>query len=300
MSRVCRIALLVISLCVTFLCGCGVPLTRPDHLPATTCERVDNVRLIAASKLVFFGELHGTAESPTLIGEVACKAAHERPVVVALEWPVDLQSAVTKFLESKGEKQAADELLRHRFWRTEMLDGKSSASMLRLVDRLRFLRSQGSSIDIILFDDPVESTSQSTGRENRLADRLLNVFRARSIETQILVLTGNLHSRVTRGLPWNSDFEPAAYLLRNLKPLTFELGHTGGAAWNCGRDQCSSRNFKANLSENLKLRTPSLILGAEISDGHHGFFLLGQSPRHRPQFSRLPQTSVATLDWVIP
>jgi hypothetical protein len=269
------VALSAMLLAVLTVCGCGLSIARIERPASSICQHVSNVRALAEVRLVFFGELHGTEESPAMIGEIACIVSRERPVVVALEWPNNLQAAVTKFLASTGGSLAVEELLRDPFWRTDMLDGKSSASMLRLIDRVRFLRSQGARIDISVFDDPVEALTQSTGRERRLADRLLNLVHVVSADTQILVLTGNLHSRVTHGVPWNRHFEPTAYLLRNLNPLAFELGHSGGTAWNCGRETCSARRFTRNLTEEFEIGTPSVILSAEVSNGHHGFFAVG-------------------------
>lgn len=44
------------------------------------------------------GELHGTAEAPHAVGEIACAAAERGPVVVALELEDTLQPTLDAFM----------------------------------------------------------------------------------------------------------------------------------------------------------------------------------------------------------
>ncbi len=279
-----------ILLALPLFCGCSLFEVRTSRVLTTSCEPVANIRAIAKSKLVFFGELHGTNEGPTLVGEVACEASRDRSVIVALEWPISLQLRVARYLQGNGEPLTVADLLEHPFWRTKVQDGRSSESMLRLLDRLRALRSNGAHIAVSLFDDSLESNLKLAERDCRFAERLLELYRSAANDTQILVLTGNLHSRVTRGVPWNGNFESAAYLLRALNPLALDMGHLGGAAWSCGRDlECSAHKFKANLDDGFTTSKPSLVVNRDIVNGHHGFFVVGSISASPPALPPVPQ-----------
>ena len=49
-------------------------------------------------QVIMIGELHGTAEAPHAVGEIACAAAERGPVVVALELEDTLQPTLDAFM----------------------------------------------------------------------------------------------------------------------------------------------------------------------------------------------------------
>ncbi|MGV6492816.1 hypothetical protein ACTUVK_003020 [Stenotrophomonas rhizophila] len=92
--------------------------------------------------LVLVGELHGTVETPALVGELACAAAADAtPVTVALEMDPTEQARIDAYLASAGTAADRSALLAGRFWTRTMQDGRSSVAMAALIERLRSLRS---------------------------------------------------------------------------------------------------------------------------------------------------------------
>lgn len=71
-----------------------------------------------------FGEVHGTVQTPALIGDVACQISQARPVVLVLELPVQIQNDVNDWMGSDGGLSARAALTVSRFWtqRSRMAD----------------------------------------------------------------------------------------------------------------------------------------------------------------------------------
>ncbi len=254
------------------------------------CEKIEGLEALKSKRFVVFGELHGTAESPKFVGEVVCANSKYDRTVLALEWPIDLSPAVRAYLASKDEASAYQSLLANSYWRTRMPDGKSSEAMLSLVRRIHFLRSRNHDIEVVLFDEPTENEGRSSSleREQRMADRLKTVLDDKSRNARIYVLTGNLHSRLTKGVAWNKEFESLAYRLRDEKPLSFNLAHSGGTAWICSRrDACHEQTFRATPTDGMEISRPTLQIVDGGVDGHSGVYFVGTISASSPV--RLPQ-----------
>ncbi|MEE2849815.1 MAG: hypothetical protein VX561_08100, partial [Pseudomonadota bacterium] len=54
-------------------------------------------------RVIMIGELHGTEEAPRAVGEIACAAAEQGPVVVALELEDTLQPTLGAFISQPDE-----------------------------------------------------------------------------------------------------------------------------------------------------------------------------------------------------
>ncbi|WP_313495429.1 hypothetical protein [Stenotrophomonas sp.] len=109
---------------------------------------------IPAASLLLVGEVHGTNETPALIGDLACASATSgSPVVVALEIPIEEQTSLDNFLASKGSDADQAALLATQFWARQPQDGRSSVAMLKLLHRLRTLRTEGAAISVLAVDD---------------------------------------------------------------------------------------------------------------------------------------------------
>src|SRR5690606_1620762 len=102
---------------------------------------------IEAGSVWWFGEMHGTEESPAFIGDFACMAAQAgHRVQVGLEiWTAE-QGAIELFLDT-GERER---LLAGPFWAQH--DGRSTTAMVEPLDRLRWLRRAGAKIDVVAYD----------------------------------------------------------------------------------------------------------------------------------------------------
>lgn len=174
--------------------------------------------------MLWFGEMHGTNESPRFVGDVACHAAHVAPVQLGLEIPIDEQGAIDRYLAGPGGPADRSALLAGSFWRQH--DGRSSTAMAALIERVRALRAAGAKISIVAFD------AGGADRDASMADL---VARVRDPHAIWVALSGNIHSRRTRGLPWNAAFVPTvAHLVeRGLAVTNFDVAATGGTFWAC-------------------------------------------------------------------
>lgn len=87
-------------------------------------------------------------------------------------------------------------------------------------------------LEVLYLDDP----SHPAGRDRAMAERLLRA-RERAPGRLFVVLTGNLHNRLTRGTSWDEEYEPMGLHLARALPeealVSLELTHAGGGAWVC-------------------------------------------------------------------
>lgn len=155
---------------------------------------------VEKAQLVVLGEVHGTNEIPGLL--LQCVEEIGRPLSVGLELP---PSAI-----------ADDDA---RFWRGT--DGRASEEMMALVCSLHEMPH----VHIFGFDDD----TQKGFREQRMADSI----HSHLSEHQTWVLTGNLHARRTRGVPWDPNFVPMVcrLLQKEVNLLSFDVRSHGGTAW---------------------------------------------------------------------
>jgi hypothetical protein len=104
--------------------------------------------------------------------------------------------------------------------------------MLELIDGLRTLRQEALAVSVILFDAP--STGGGQQRERSMARNLADAAGG-SPKSVLMVLTGNHHSRITVGAPWDAGYEPMGYLLgREISTanlIALNVAHGGGSAW---------------------------------------------------------------------
>ena len=110
-----------------------------------------------------------------------------------------------------------------------------------------------------------------------MAEALAGIINATTSDL-VVVLTGNIHSRVSRGTPWDQNYEPMTYLLsRKLDKdlLAINVSHAGGTAWICTGTTPSTCGVKPvkGVSEETH---PAIELGADpITSGHHGRYHVG-------------------------
>ena len=215
-----------ICIAALYLAAVAAPAQGLDCSPPAGSELV-----LRSGVVLLLGEVHGTREAPASIEALACEALRRGlTVTVALELPVDETTAIHAYLRRSGLPSDRARLLDGAFWRRN--DGRSSLAMLRLLDSLRQHVAAGRGVQVILIEDP----SSSEQREQGMAAQVKAALLQRPNDVH-LVLTGNLHSRVSKGVPWDEAFEPMGYLLKRDLPsadiVALELVYTGGSAWNC-------------------------------------------------------------------
>jgi hypothetical protein len=120
------------------------------------------------------------------------------------------------------------------FWRPERLDGRSSIAMLHLIERVRALRASGYKGRIVAYDSKPGTHAQES---DRVMAQNLAAAAGREPGNLLVVLSGNLHNRLTRGVSWNQEYEPMGYLLTqsssSSRVISLDMSHEGGEAWGC-------------------------------------------------------------------
>jgi hypothetical protein len=142
--------------------------------------------------------------------------------------------------------------------------------MVALVERVRALRAAGAKIDIVLYDDPIEN------RDEAMAARVIALRDAKAI---FVALSGNVHSRRTKGTPWDPSLVPtvARLLAANLPVTTFDVSAAGGTMWACLSTPDHVPDCGEHPNSNGGPGTP-WTLGPPRDDAHDGVYYVG--PTH--------------------
>jgi hypothetical protein len=232
--------------------------------------------LLATTRVLWLGEMHGTVESPAFLANATCLALRAgREVTVALEIPAEEQPRVDTFLASSGLERDLARLLESPFWRSEYQDGRRSQAMLLLLSRMRELGA-GRRLRVLLIDQLAFQTRPAE-RDQAMAEAVAKA----SAETPrgiVIVLTGNVHARVARGSPWDPEYESAAYRLTHLKPQlavkALDVSYQGGSAWVCttaSSSSCQVREVKGNPAAGGE----GVTLYPAVTGAFHGLYAVG-------------------------
>ncbi len=261
---------LVVSGCATGGAG-GAALECP---PVAELEP-----LLAPGKVVLVGEMHGTSESPAFVGDLACHGlAAGRTVVVALEIPWQEGERVERFLDSAGGETDRSALLAGAFWQDRYQDGRRSRAKLALLDRLRALRAAEWPVGALLLDDA--TTTSGVERDRLMAERLTAAAEEHP-RGMVVALTGNLHNRVVRGLPWDAEHESMGYLAtRRLaagRITSLDVSSAGGTAWFCTGSEAASCGVQSLGGSGPADAAAAVELYAQHDDsGYHGVYRVGR------------------------
>lgn len=254
---------------------------------AAACPEVPGLApLLAPGTVLLVGEMHGTEQAPAFVRAVVCMGlAAGLPVTVGLEIDREDDAAFQEFLRSDGSAAARDQLLAVPFWRREFQDGRSSRAMLGLVEGLRAQAADGG-LRLVLVDRPEPGEE----RDRAMAERLSQAIGERPRDL-VVVLTGNIHNRLTRGMPWNEELEPMAYQLRRLRPdarlVSLDMAYPGGSAWVCfGAEPADCKAQPIQGSPAAEGRT-GVELAAEAADGpYSGRYFTGPLTPSEPAVAR--------------
>ncbi len=282
------IALSVAFAYILLLSGCA--LLDSAHLARSndatnnepSCEPIANFDQLNGRKLIVFGELHGTREAPAFVGHIACHFVKTKKVIVALEQPEEALFTIAQAVESDREPdiQAMKSV---EAWASGIPDGRSSLAIWDLVVRISEFSRRTGRLSVAVFDKRSSEPLAGALRERRMAENLAAIVSRADANTVVLALTGNLHSRVERGAPWDPNFESMTYQLKSLNPLSLALSHKGGTAWVCA-PECGVRAMRANEREFEKKK-----VGVYLDPGtqkHDGVFFVGGISASPPMFAR--------------
>jgi len=265
----------------------------PVMAEAPPCRSIAGAeQLLRAGKVLLIGEQHGTAESPAFVRDLACQAVQAGlPLRVGIELPESERARVQAFLASNGDDDSRRALIAGGRWQADYQYGLTSEAMLGLFEGLRALAKQGHDLRIVLFDQPGGGGSEA--RDRRMADFLAGVVKE-STEDVVLVLTGNIHSRVSPGTRWNPEYEPMGYLLSQAVPaeriIALDVAHSGGTAWVCLGSEVSDCG-----EQKLRERGPSgegiTLNESPEKSGHHGSYQVGPISASPPARDALGDTA---------
>ncbi len=240
---------------------------------------------IEPNAVLLVGELHGTVQSPSFVGEFACTAlSFGYDVTVGLEIPDSESDAVDAFLNSDGGDDARDALLDGPFWTTTVKDGRQSDAMLELLEDFRQHTAMGEPLTVVLLD--------AYGVDDRnvaMADRLLKSV-TEETDGLAIALTGNLHNRTIRGVDFDPDYEPMGYLveqeLGSRRVRSLDVRYSGGQAWSCGEDgDCGPRTYAATPNSEIPTNgaLPNIEIGSEpANSAYDGYYVVGDLTSSAP------------------
>jgi len=133
--------------------GFEIPEAIPDKAYA----------LIAAERVIWLGEMHGSDEAPRLfLGLVRLVARSDQPPVVGLEFPDTDQPAIDEFMRTGDPRDVANKT----FFRWPGKDGCSSTAMFALLQALRGEKIAA----LVCFDTSTATTAQQ--RDTAMAGHL--------------------------------------------------------------------------------------------------------------------------------
>jgi hypothetical protein len=227
------------------------------------------------SRLLIFGEPHGTQEIPRVVGGIICQLAQRRaPIVVGIEQPETDQPRIDAFVASSGRHADRAALLASTFWRREQQDGRSSVAMLALIEQVRTLRAAGNDVRIVAFDVSQERFEDpKVDRDAEMAKTIL-AMRTASPNALFVVLTGNLHAMTA---PLDDGYLPMGVYLRRAVPTLTSLNAEGasGQGWMCtaAPKGCGPRDMRGNDRGTAPFVD---LLGAKSDEGFDGALYVGR------------------------
>lgn len=265
---------------------------RAIRVDSSACPAVPGIEAaLSSARVLLVGELHGTEQSPDFVAAVVCQAlVGGRSVTVGLEWAESEVERVEAFLESGGDPEALAALLSGDIWqaRGQAQYGATSEAMLALLEVLRELRAGGADVEVVLFNRLAQPPQT---RDERMAAALADRITA-SPDDFFVILTGNIHSRLAPGTPWNPDFLPMGLALQRRLPdlpiRSIDVAHAGGTAWLCISGKPCGEVRQRARSIGARSRW-TVSLGDEIDEsGHHGVYYVGEITASPPAVADRP------------
>jgi hypothetical protein len=257
--------------------------------------------LLAAHRLVLFGELQGSDQAPQLLGAIACRAGAQRiPLAIGLELPHQDNAALEAYLASAGTAGDRQVYLESETWQRDWHDGRSSKAMFALIEQVRTLRKAGADILLAGIDDRLWLGEE---RDKAMAE-LVESMRRRTLDRPMVVLVGNLHAN-TRPGNIAPGYYPVGARLESfgLRPVALVMAYDSGTIWSCTQSDgtgCGVHPVRAwppgerttplkrfvneamGKSGGRGLLLRSVILWKERALGFDGVFYVGPVTASRP------------------
>ena len=245
-------------------------------------------KLAKAGGVLLLGELHGTQEVPRFIAQSVCQLVTSgMPVTVGLELPVENEDRISTFLQSQGGDVDWLKLMEAPFWRSPYPDGRGSEAVANMLEQLRQLRAQGLDVAVFVYDHPKLSGQQ---REDALTKTVLARVKAKP-ERFHLVMSGNIHPRTAKGLPWDTQYKPMGYLLKDqVEDVTaLDMAYDSGTAWICAANKQTSKldcGVKEAKGKDNGDRFFMYTWSSTNKEGYHGVFYVGHVTASEPAINK--------------
>jgi hypothetical protein len=254
--------------------------------------------LLGAPATILVGEMHGTWESPLLVASLVRSAvSKEAPTILCLELESSEQNSIDQFLRSDGGMNAVAALLKSRHWSNT--DGRASSGMFAMIELMRRLIKQGNDVRLIAIDldipnilpeyvDPKNIDPKLIEEYQRLSEKrdqvmAENVVAARNSfpMSHVFVLTGNIHTKFTKGLPWDGEYKPMGWYILEQVPntLCMDFQCSGGRAW-----QATDQGVGPTRLDGVKRGdSPFVELFDSPKGGYHGLLYVGSATVAEPK-----------------
>jgi hypothetical protein len=196
-------------------------------------------------RAILVGELHGTNEVPELVEAIVqLWLKKENKVILALELPQSQQHVVDSFVVT-GNFSIIENM-----WpfSSKVQDGRSGTAMGTLLKNIRELKN----LKVFLFDPADTKSGQE--RDSMMADLILQKLEDNP-DHKLILLAGNLHSKLTKGLYADTAYRPMGYFLahhnlfRSGNLMALKVVCQLGKSWLCsGPDDysCKVTNLPVN------------------------------------------------------
>ncbi len=231
-----------------FVAACLIGVTghsaMAENAPSSSAEcgapaGWEDVADAAEGRVLFFGEIHGNAETPDAFARYVCAASSRGGrTLVLLEWPNAYEPALEQAAVSNDPRSA---LLSGMARQWESTDGRGSAAMLDMAARILTMAQANENLSVQpatnfplkKFPTPEETqawVNQLTPAEIQEigeAGMASEVLRRSAGYDRTIFLVGNLHAALepVEGMP----VEPAA--MRTPDAMSIRVIHSGGTSW---------------------------------------------------------------------
>lgn len=233
------------ALALAGLSALSLPTQATAAGDKVACPEIEGLNVASLKRSTLVGELHGTNESPAFVAALACHILTSgHTLTMALEIPRTEQDRIRSYLLSNGSAADRAAMLKGAFWAIDKADGRSSAAMVNLIERLRYLRSvKLPLIDVVTIDVAAGEDDAANDRDRLMSQAFDRITKTPS--DYVVGLVGNYHAKKTDGAPWNPRARFMAGYLPASALTTLDVGYSGGAAWICV-PECGVSEFGAS------------------------------------------------------
>ena len=247
--------------------------------PPSSCIPIEGAETLWRDdrRFLVIGELHGTSEAPAAFAELVCEALKRGPVMVALEYPVEMQSTLDTFMVEPDETAARAALLTYEHGPFRHHDGRGSEAMLAMLMRLRAMHQAGNDLRVIA-SVPNSPVVRGFTQAHAELDRahLWSTAARTDPGRRMMIFVGSVHAEKTRRAGSHLGL-PAAAHFRHEEVLSLFVAQQGGEAWNC-RSECGPNPVPNADPADRR----GVVLAPEADGTFDGFLALGPATASPP------------------